>query len=68
MTSELNCALHTQTNPLVLTADEASKLLRIGKNHIYELTRCGRLRSIRVGRKILIPHSAIREFLESAVG
>lgn len=66
MAPEMNCTLHTQAHPLVLTADEASKLLRIGKNHIYELVRCGRLRSIRVGRKILIPHSAIGEFLESS--
>ena len=47
---------------------EASALLGIGERSIYALIRSGQLRSIRVGRKILIPLSAIEEFLNGAGG
>lgn len=49
--------------PLVFTVPEAAKLLRIGNNRYYELVRCGRLRSVRNGKRILIPKVAIFEFL-----
>lgn len=49
--------------PLVLTVPEAAKQLRVGIGRCYELTRCGRLRNIRVGKRILIPRAAIFEFL-----
>ena len=52
-----------KTIPLVLTVPEAAKELRIGSNRCYELVRCGRLRSIKVGKKYLIPGPAILEFL-----
>lgn len=49
--------------PLVLGVPEAAKILRIGIGRCYELTRCGRLRNIKVGKRILIPRAAIFEFL-----
>lgn len=49
--------------PLVLGVPEAAKILRIGLGRCYELTRCGRLRNIRIGKRILIPRAAIFEFL-----
>lgn len=52
-----------ETFPLVLTVPEAAKQLRIGIGRCYELARCGRLRSIKIGKRILIPRTAIFEFL-----
>lgn len=43
--------------------EEAGQILGIGRNGVYELLRNNKLRSIKVGRKILIPLSAIEEFL-----
>ncbi|WP_407569637.1 helix-turn-helix domain-containing protein [Deinococcus altitudinis] len=43
--------------------DEVAPLLGLGRNSVYALIRSGALRSIRVGRKILIPASAITDFL-----
>lgn len=43
--------------------EEAAPMLGVGRNGVYDLIRSGELRSIRVGRKILIPLSAIEEFL-----
>ena len=49
--------------PLALTVPEASEVLRVGRTVAYELVRCGRLRSIRIGKKIIVPRDAICEFL-----
>lgn len=49
--------------PLVLTVPEAAKKLRIGIGRCYELARCGQLRSIKIGKRILIPRASIFEFL-----
>lgn len=51
------------TFPLVLTVPEAAKQLRIGIGRCYELARCGQLRSIKIGKRILVPRAAIFEFL-----
>ena len=56
----------TDNLPLVLSVAEAATVLRIGRGATYALVRTGNLRSIRVGRKILIPRAAIDEFIGSA--
>lgn len=48
---------------LVYEAKEIEPILRLSKNAVNALLRSGRLRSIRYGRKYLIPASAITEFL-----
>lgn len=52
--------------PLTLTVSEAGKLLRIGRNNMYQLVRSGQIRSIKNGRNILIPRCALIEFLSTA--
>lgn len=49
--------------PEVLTIPEAAKLLRIGINQTYRLARSGRLGSIRVTNKILVPKLSVVAFL-----
>ena len=58
-----NAKQQEKEESLVLTVPEAARKLRIGVGRCYELTHCGRLRSIRVGKRILIPRAAILEFL-----
>ena len=53
------------TLPLLMTVAELSKVLRIGRNKCYELIRSNQIRSIRLGKSIRIPRTAIYEFLES---
>lgn len=48
---------------LVFTVPEAAEKLRIGIGRCYELARCGQLRSIKIGKRILIPRASIFEFL-----
>ena len=48
--------------PDMMSVPEAAKELRIGKNRTYELIKEGRLEAIRVGRKLIVPKSALYEF------
>jgi excisionase family DNA binding protein len=37
--------------------------LGVGRSMVFELMSSGRLRSVKVGRRRLVPESAIREFI-----
>ena len=50
--------------PLILTVEDITKILGIGKNTAYDLIRCGKIRSVRVGHKIRISKDALLEFLD----
>lgn len=47
----------------VLTVKELCAVLRIGRNKAYELLEQGAIFHIRVGRKYLIPKSALYTYL-----
>ena len=48
---------------LMYRVDEAASALRLSRTAIYELIRSGRLRSVKCGRRRLIPVAALREYL-----
>jgi excisionase family DNA binding protein len=50
--------------PDVLTVEETAGVLRLGRNTVYEAIRCGDLPYIRIRRRILVPKSALRRFLD----
>lgn len=49
---------------ITLDVADAAELLGLGRNTTYDLVRSGRLRSVRVGRRLVIPRSEIDAFLE----
>lgn len=49
--------------PATITVNELADLLHIGRNSAYRLVTDGKIGSIRVGRKILIPFAAFESFL-----
>lgn len=51
--------------PLVLTVEQTAQVLQLGKTRIYELVRSGKLRSLRIGRKIRVPKNALLDFLDT---
>ena len=55
---------HYDQLPLILTVDELTKILGIGRNTAYDLIRCGKIRSVRIGHKIRIPKDSLLEFLQ----
>ncbi len=50
-------------NRLVLTVEEAAGMLRISRGLAYEMVRTGRLPSIRLGRRLLVPRPALERML-----
>ena len=49
--------------PAILTVPELSAVLRIGRASAYELVRCGRIRSLKIGRQLRVPRQAVLDFL-----
>ena len=49
----------------LLTVPEAAKLLRIGRNLAYDLVARGEIPSVRLGRVIRVPRTALEQWLES---
>lgn len=53
----------TSDLPLVLSVNNLTEILSIGRNSAYELVRSGRIRSVRIGKQIRIPREAVLQFL-----
>lgn len=49
--------------PLLLSVIEVCDLVGLGRTRIYEEIRSGRLRSIKVGSRRLIPRAAIDDWI-----
>ena len=47
----------------VVTVEQLAKMLKIGRNTAYDLVRTSTIKSVRVGRKYIIPKSAITTYL-----
>ena len=56
--------LNFEDLPLLLTVEEMASVLRIGRNAAYRLVKDGNIQSIRIGRSIRIPRSALIQFTE----
>jgi excisionase family DNA binding protein len=54
------------TLPEVLTAREATAILRVGRNQLYQAVGRGELSAVRIGRSIRIPKRALVDLLTSA--
>ena len=51
--------------PLILKVNDIMSLLDIGRNTAYELLRCGKIRSIRIGKQLRIPKEAVIEYISA---
>jgi excisionase family DNA binding protein len=45
--------------------DEAAEALGIGRSALYDELGAGRLRSVKVGRRRLVPSGALHDFIEA---
>ncbi len=54
------------TPKATLTVTEAADALGIGRDLAYALVRSGRLRTVRLGRRIVVPKRALDELLDQA--
>ena len=42
--------------PLIMTVEELAPILGVGKGTVYELVRCGRIKSLRIGTQLSLIH------------
>jgi excisionase family DNA binding protein len=54
--------------PLLLPAQDAFRLLGLGRDAGYQLVREGRLRAVRVNRRVLVPRAECEAFVEREMG
>jgi excisionase family DNA binding protein len=52
-----------EIEPVLYRVDEAAEALRLSRSLVYELIRCGRLRSVKEGRRRLVPVEAVKEYV-----
>jgi excisionase family DNA binding protein len=56
---------HNGPRPDVVTVNELAGILGIGKTVAYNAVNSGQIRSLRVGRRLLIPRTVVNQLLES---
>jgi excisionase family DNA binding protein len=54
--------------PLVYCVEGAAEALRLSRSALYELIRSGELRSIKQGKRRLVPLSALADYVDRALG
>ncbi len=52
--------------PDILTIDDITKILNIGRNKAYQLIKEGKIRTIRIGRKHRIAKKMLIEYIENS--
>lgn len=52
--------------PDIVTPEDIQKMLRLGRNSVYNLLKQGKIKSLRVGKKYLIPKTSVINFLQTA--
>lgn len=51
--------------PVLYRVEEAAEALRLSRSSVYELIRCGALRTVKVGRRRLVPVAALTEYVDA---
>jgi len=54
--------------PLLVGVREAARVLGLGRDTAYQLVREGRLRAVRVGRRVLVPRAELEAFIAREAG
>ena len=52
----------------VLTVEDLCDILMIGRNHVYELLKTGKIAGFQLGRTWKIPKIAVEEYLKEQAG
>jgi excisionase family DNA binding protein len=52
-------------SPVLLDLKQAGDALSLGKTTLFSLIRDGRLKTVKIGRRTLIPIEAVHQFVET---
>ena len=50
----------------ILTVGEIQKMLKIGRNAVYSLLKSGTIKSIKIGKKYIVPKKSVVEFVTTS--
>ena len=60
--------METETKPLLVSIEDATRMLSVGRTRIKQLCADGTLPSAKVGRRRLIPYKAVEAYARSLFG
>lgn len=52
--------------PDIVNITDIQKMLKIGRNNTYELLKSGKIHTLRVGKKYIIPKQSVIDFVKTA--
>ena len=52
--------------PDVVEVEDLQKMLRLGRNAIYRILKEGKIKTIKIGKRYIVPKRSVIEFLETA--
>lgn len=50
-------------DPLLLTPEEAARVLRVGRTTVYALMKAGQLRPVHIGRSCRLPRAELERYV-----
>lgn len=53
---------------MLLRIEEAAEVLSLGRSKTYQLIQAGELSTVKVGRAVRVPATAVREFVARQLG
>ena len=56
--------MQDHTPPLLLKAEEAARLLSLGRSKVFEMLATGELRRVRIGRSVRIRRTDLERWIE----
>ncbi|MET7823163.1 MULTISPECIES: helix-turn-helix domain-containing protein [Streptomyces] len=60
----MSTAVAEPIDQILYRPEEAASVLRIGRSMVYEEIRLGRLQTVRIGRRRLVPPEYIAQYVE----
>lgn len=55
------------TEALLLTIEDAALLLSISKSRVFDLCRDGKLRSVKLGKRRMVPRQCLTDYVDELI-
>ena len=65
-TTVISCDAPGSATPLAVSVQVACKLVGVGKTTMWALIKCGRVRTVRIGRRRLVIYASLETLISEA--